>query len=233
VGNFGGMRPETLDHVALWVSDRDALADFLVDRLGMHVIDRTDAFTLVGADARRGKLTLFAAEGDREPGVLERIGLRVIDLEEALAELPPDVAVERPAPGRATFTAPEGLPLALVEADGGVAYDVDHVAFTVPDPARTAAELAELGFEPEDGRLRVGESYVELEPGEARTAENPLLNHLGLKVDSAEEHIKEAKRRGLEIDNVVDAANTYAVFVWGPDGIKLEYVEHKPSFSLV
>jgi catechol 2,3-dioxygenase-like lactoylglutathione lyase family enzyme len=227
------MRPETLDHVALWVSDRDALADFLVDRLGMHVIDRTDAFTLVGADARRGKLTLFAAEGDRERGVLERIGLRVNDLKEALAELPPDVAVERPAPGRATFTAPEGLPLALVEAEGGVAYDLDHVAFTVPDPTRTAAELAELGFEPEDGRLRVGESYVELEQGEARATENSLLNHLGLKVDSAEEHIKEAERRGLEIDNVVDAANTYAVFVWGPDGIKLEYVEHKPSFSLV
>jgi catechol 2,3-dioxygenase-like lactoylglutathione lyase family enzyme len=75
------MRPETLDHVALWVGDRDALADFLVDRLGMHVIERTDNFTLVGADARRGKLTLFAAEGDREPGVLARIGLRVFDLE--------------------------------------------------------------------------------------------------------------------------------------------------------
>ena len=31
--------------------------------LGMHVIERTDDFTLVGADARRFKLTLFAAEG--------------------------------------------------------------------------------------------------------------------------------------------------------------------------
>jgi catechol 2,3-dioxygenase-like lactoylglutathione lyase family enzyme len=111
------MKPETLDHVALWVGDRDTLADFLVDRLGMHVIERTDNFTLVGADARRGKLTLFAAEGDREPGVLSRIALRVFDLEEALAELPPDVAVERPTPGRAAFTAPEGLPLALVEAE--------------------------------------------------------------------------------------------------------------------
>ena len=27
-----------------------------------------------------------------------------------------------------------------------------------------------------------------------------------------------------------DAANTFAVFVWGPDRIKLEYVEHKPEF---
>jgi catechol 2,3-dioxygenase-like lactoylglutathione lyase family enzyme len=226
------MRPETLDHVALWVGDRDALADFLVDRLGMHVIERTDNFTLVGADARRGKLTLFAAEGDREPGVLARIGLRVFDLEDALSELPPDVAVERPTPGRATFTAPEGLSLALVEVDGGTAYDLDHVAFTVADPERTFAELAELGFEPEDDRLRVGDAHVELELGDVEASERPLLNHLGLKVDSAEEHIKEAERRGLEID-VVDAPNTYAVFLWGPDGIKLEYVEHKPSFSLV
>jgi catechol 2,3-dioxygenase-like lactoylglutathione lyase family enzyme len=226
------MKPETLDHVALWVRDRDALADFLVDRLGMHVIDRTDAFTLVGADARRGKLTLFAAEGERDPGVLGRIGIRVFDLDEALSELPPDVAVERPEPGRATFTAPDGLPLALVEVEDGVACDLDHVAFTVPDPERTAQELAELGFGEDDGRLTVGDAYVELERGETDQTESPLLNHLGLKVDSAEEHIKEAERRGLEID-VVDAANTYAVFVWGPDGIKLEYVEHKPSFSLV
>ena len=65
VGSLRGMKIETLDHVALWVGDRDELADFLVDRLGMHVIDRTDKFTLVGADARRGKLTLFAAEPER------------------------------------------------------------------------------------------------------------------------------------------------------------------------
>jgi len=59
------VRPETLDHVALWVADRDPIADFLTERVGMHVVDRTDAFTLVGSDARRGKLTLFAAEGRR------------------------------------------------------------------------------------------------------------------------------------------------------------------------
>jgi len=71
------MRPRTLDHVALWVSDRDAIADVATTRLGMHVIDRTDRFTLVGADARRGKLTLFAAEGRRERGPLVHVGLRV------------------------------------------------------------------------------------------------------------------------------------------------------------
>jgi catechol 2,3-dioxygenase-like lactoylglutathione lyase family enzyme len=231
MGTSGGMKIETLDHVALWVSARDSLAEFVTSHLGMHVIERTDRFTLVGADARRGKLTLFEAEGEREPGVLARVGLRVFDLEEALADLPPTVAVER-VDGAALFTAPGGLPVALVESESGVAYDLAHVAFRVPDPDASFAALAGLGFSVEDGRLRVGDSDVVLEQGEARESERPLLNHLGLRVESAEAHLEEAKRRGLDIADVVDAANTYAVFVWGPDRIKLEYVEHKPTFSL-
>jgi len=232
VGNLSGMKIETLDHIALWVEDRDELAEFLVDRLGMHVIDRTEKFTLVGSDARRGKLTLFAAEADRGPGVIARIGLRVFDLEDALSELPADLAVER-RDGRVEFTGPQRLPFALVEAEEGVAYDLDHVAFTVADPDRTFAELAELGFDVKDGRLMAGDAYIDLEAGAVEETERPLLNHLGLRVESAEDHIREAEERGLEIADVVDAANTYAVFVWGPAGIKLEYVEHKPTFSLV
>ena len=227
------MRIETLDHVALWVGDRDALAGFLTSHTGMHVIERTDAFTLVGSDARRGKLTLFAADGDapREAGVLARIGLRVFDLEDALAALPPGLAVER-GEGTAAFEGPEGLGFALVEASEGVAYDLHDVAFRVPDPAATFAQLAELGFAVEDGALRAGDSLVLLEEGDPGETEAPLLNHLGLRVESADDHIREAEERGLEIADVVDAANTYAVFVWGPDRIKLEYVEHKPTFSL-
>jgi catechol 2,3-dioxygenase-like lactoylglutathione lyase family enzyme len=225
------VRIETLDHIALWVGDRDALADFLTSHAGMHVIDRTEAFTLVGADARRGKLTLFAAEGEREPGVLERVGLRVFDLEEALAGLPPGLAVGR-GDRTAAFEAPGGLQLAFVEADEGAAYDLHHVAFRVPDPEATFEQLAALGFAVEDGRLRAGDSLVLLGRGDAEEGESPLLNHLGLRVESADDHIREAEERGLEIADVVDAANTYAVFVWGPDRIKLEYVEHKPTFSL-
>ena len=68
------MRANSFDHVALWVDDRDNLSAFLCEVCGMHEIERQDTFTLVGGDARRGKLTLFDAEGPREPGVLERIG---------------------------------------------------------------------------------------------------------------------------------------------------------------
>jgi catechol 2,3-dioxygenase-like lactoylglutathione lyase family enzyme len=224
---------ETLDHVALWVADRDTLAEFLTSHAGMHIIDRTDAFTIVGSDARRGKLTLFAADegGKRDAGVLARVGLRVFDLDEALAGLPPGLAVER-RDATASFEAPDGLPVSFVEAAEGVAYDLHEVAFRVPDPQATFAQLAELGFAVEDGILRAGDSLVLLEKGDPGETEAPLLNHLGLRVESADDHIREAQERGLEIADVVDAANTYAVFVWGPDRIKLEYVEHKPTFSL-
>ena len=57
------MNPSKLDHVAYWVEDRDTVADFVTAHLGMHVIERTDRFTLLGSNARRGKITLFEADG--------------------------------------------------------------------------------------------------------------------------------------------------------------------------
>jgi hypothetical protein len=51
-------------------------------------------------------------------------------------------------------------------------------------------------------------------------------------VDSVDEHIDAANDLGVEIDDVVDAANTYAVFLRGPEQVRIEYVEHKPTFSL-
>jgi catechol 2,3-dioxygenase-like lactoylglutathione lyase family enzyme len=223
------MDPKSLDHVALWVADRDSIADFACAHLGMHVIERTDRFTLVGSDARRGKLTLFAAEGPREQGALRRVGLRVSDLGRALAKLPPGHGAE--------LEVGEGLRIQLVEAATDVEYDLDHVALGVANPHRAAEGWLELGFSaapPREGaaRVEVGGAFLELHPDGEAGAERPLLNHLGLLVESAEAWRERALERGAEIADVVDAANTYAVFVWGPDRVKLEYVEHKPSFSL-
>ena len=81
-------------------------------------------------------------------------------------------------------------------------------------------------------RPLVGGAYVEFHPGDPGAPEKPLLNHLAVLVDSADESIASAHDNGIEIDNVVDAANTYAVFVWGPERVRVEYVEHKPTFSL-
>ena len=91
----------------------------------------------------------------------------------------------------------------------------------------------EAGHADVRARLVVAEKGLELEVGDAGGEERPLLNHLALLVDSAQAVNDEAESRGLEIADFVDAENTIAVFVLGPDGIKLEYVEHKPTFSLV
>ena len=230
------MTPETLDHVALWVAERDSIADFVTQRVGMHVVDRTDAFTLVGSDARRGKLTLFAAEGPREPGALKHVALRVASLERATQELGA-VDLER-IDGAVYFDVHEGLRLGLVEAPTDVDYDLDHVALWSALPEKTAEAYEQLGFEPAAPgpsgapRVETGGAFVEFHEGDPGDPERPLLNHLAVKVESADEHIAEARDLGLEIADIVDAANTYAVFVWGPERVKVEYVEHKPSFSL-
>jgi catechol 2,3-dioxygenase-like lactoylglutathione lyase family enzyme len=223
------MTPKTLDHVAFWVEDRDAIADFATAHLGMHVIDRTERFTLIGSDARHGKLTLFEAEGPREPGPLKHVALRVSDLEAAREALPDGAGDE--------LDLADGVRVRLVEAPTEIEYDLDHVALLAPDPARTAGEYVRLGFnaaEPLDGaeRVEVGGAFVEFHPGEPGDPDKPLLNHLAVLVDSADEHIAEAEDLGVEIDDVVDAPNTYAVFLRGPERVRVEYVEHKPTFSL-
>jgi catechol 2,3-dioxygenase-like lactoylglutathione lyase family enzyme len=231
------MTPETLDHVALWVADRDGIADFVTERVGMHVVDRTDAFTLVGSDARRGKLTLFAAERPREQGALKHVALRVSSLNEALSGLD-GVAADRPRDGEAYVDVAEGLRLGLVEAPTEVEYDLDHVALWSSSPEETAREYVSLGFVPaapgpsDAPRVEVGGAFVEFHEGDPGDPTRPLLNHLAVKVESADEHIEAARERGIEIADIVDAANTYAVFVWGPERVKIEYVEHKPTFSL-
>jgi catechol 2,3-dioxygenase-like lactoylglutathione lyase family enzyme len=212
------MRPDTLDHVALWVADRDAIAEVLTTRLGMHEIDRTDRFTLLGADARRGKVTLFDAEGPREQGALKHIGLRVSKLPDGAAEI----------------DAGEGLRFVLVEAQTDVDYDLDHVALAAADPDAAVEGWRQLGFEPAgERRLTVGGAFLELHPGgEPGEPERPLLNHLAVRVESVEEQVTDARELGVEVDSIVDAPNTLALFVWGPERVKLEYVEHKPTFSL-
>ena len=223
------MEPKTLDHVAFWVADREPIVDFLTKHVGMHVIDRQDAFTLVGSDALRGKLTLFTAEGPREQGAFKHVALRVSDLEAARSALP-DGAEDELELG-------EGVRVRLVQASTDVEYNLDHVALYSANPGDTAEEYERYGFnaaEPSaDGhpRVGVGGAYVEFHPGDPGAPERPLLNHLAVLVDSVDEHIAEAEDMGV-VDNVVDAANTRAVFVWGPERVRIEYVEHKPEFAL-
>src|SRR3954470_8938220 len=187
------MSLKRLDHIALWVADRDAVASFACDHLGMHVIERTEKFTLVGSDARRGKLTLFAAEGPREIGALEAVILRVKDLQAALAALPDDLDVHMRPEGVAEFTGPEGLTLGLAQRVTEVDYDLDHVVLRVADVEASAAGFASLGFERDGTKLSVAGKWLRLVEGGAEEGERPLLNHVAVLVDSAAEAEQSAR----------------------------------------
>jgi catechol 2,3-dioxygenase-like lactoylglutathione lyase family enzyme len=229
------IRPSSLDHVALWTDARKPLAAFLCDHLGMHVIEETDTFTLVGVDAKLGKLTLFDAEGPRERGSIEHIALRVGDLGAAVAGLPQTAAVQPPKDGLVRFEAPGGVPLALIQR-GGTEFDLDHIVLRLPDREAALGALESMGFERHDGGLAVADRelrIVETAGSAAVDGERPLLNHIALLVDSADEVQRDAEQRGVEIDDIKDAPNTLAVFLRGPAGVRIEYVEHKPGFALV
>jgi catechol 2,3-dioxygenase-like lactoylglutathione lyase family enzyme len=230
------MKVQKLDHVALYMNDRDTAAAFLTSCLGFHVVDRTDRYTLVGAGGRIGKLTLFdAPEGaEPSPGAIERITIRVADTATAAARLPREANVEQ-RNGEYRFTGPEGLPLALVQGEGDfVDYDLDGLALRAGDPEEAARGFVEMGFAPDESAATAmaGEYRLRLVPAESASTGGGMLFHVGCLVESAEDHRREAEERGLEVQNFVEGPNTLAVFIRGPEDVSVEYVEHKPSFSL-
>ena len=53
----------------------------------------------------------------------------------------------------------------------------------------------------------------------ARVTRNPRVSFL---VESGERQAEWAREQGIEIAEIKDAKNTLAVFVWGPDRIKIQ-----------
>ena len=227
------MNVRRLDHIAIYMTDRDAAAAFLTTHLGFHVVDQTNRYTLVGAGSRLGKLTLFdAPQGTKpSPGEIARITIRVSDPEAAAQDLPPEANAERFDGGYA-FTGPEDLPLALVPGEGQFAdYDLEGFTLRSRSPEESARTLVEMGFAPADATTVIAGDYLVRLTDSASEA-GGMLFHIGCLVDSAEDHRKEAEERGLEVTDFVDGPNTLAAFVRGPEGVSVEYVEHKPTFSL-
>ncbi|HXG76160.1 MAG TPA: VOC family protein [Gaiellaceae bacterium] len=215
------MRPQRVDHVALLVPDPERIGERLRARLPLRVLERTEEFVLLGRAPERGKITLVRAEGSREAGPLVRLAIGV-----------PCAA----AASRLDLDLPLEVSLVPAPAEGEV--DLDHLALAVPDPAASMRAWRDLGFAaeaPADGaaRVRLGSFALELHPGSPEPARRPLLGHLGLLVESAEQARREAEAGGLTVTRTVDAELSRAVFVQGPDGVEVELVEHKPAFALV
>ena len=214
------IHPTKLDHVALYVGDADATAASILAQLPFRVIEESDDFILLGRDPELGKLTLFRAEQQREPGVLRRVGIGV-----------PCAAAER------TIELGDGLELQLVPSAPEGEVELAHLAILTPDPSASARAWLEFGFGPapkgQDDVLcvRIGDQHLELWRGSPEPTTRPLLNHVGLLVDSVDGVLRTAQERGESVSRLVDAENSRAVFLRGPDGVELEYIEHKPSFA--
>ena len=230
------MKIQKLDHIALYMGDRDAAAAFLTTHLDFHVVDRTERYTLVGAGGRIGKLTLFDAPDGTQPtpGVIERINVRVADPQAAAGRLPEEAGAES-VDGAYHFSGPEGLPLALVQGEKEFTnYDLEGLVLRSGDPEGSAQDFVKMGFAPgEDSTtVRAGEYRLRLVSSHSDGGTGGMLYHLGCLVDSAQDHRREAEEQGFEIQDFVEGPNTLAVFVRGPEGVSVEYVEHKPTFSL-
>jgi len=215
------LHPHKLDHVALYVSDPDGVAARILSQLPFRIIEESDDFVLIGRDPMLGKLTLFHAEPPRELGVLRSVGIGV-----------PCATLER------TIHLDDGLRIELVPADPEGEVELSRISLITDDPATSAREWLRLGFGPapkgQNGvpRVRLGAQHVELHAGTPDPTSRPLLNHLGLLVESLDDVRRSVESLGLDVSREVDAENSRALFLAGPDGVELEYIEHKPSFAL-
>ncbi len=130
----------------------------------------------------------------------------------------------------------EGLHLYRLGMPEAEEVDLDHISLRVSDLDTSVRRWEALGFEQVDprveqtARLELGGTFVELHPGTALPTDRPLLNHIGLLVESIDPYVDGDTDDHLEILEVVDAENSRAVFVRGPDDVKVELIEHKPSF---
>jgi hypothetical protein len=158
--------------------------------------------------------------------VLERVVLRVSDLERASALIADLFELDRVEPGLVTFEGPDGLGLGLTSVlGGGVDHELDHLVLRVMDPDETTIALAELGFVPRGGALHVADKQLRLQSGMRSAGENELLSHIGVLVESVEAVRGQALRGGLEFDTLTLAPNKLGVYVRGPERIRVEYTD--------
>jgi catechol 2,3-dioxygenase-like lactoylglutathione lyase family enzyme len=215
-----------LDHVALAVADPDAMAVFLCEHVGMAELIREPDLVVVGAAPGAAPVSLVRADGPREAGALERLVLRVPDVERAVAALPAQTAVEGDRFELARFEGPEGLGLGFtLVAGGAIDYDIDHIVLRVSDTAQTSAALAELGCVPRGEALHIADKCITLH-GSAGGTPRPLLGHIGVRVESVEAVAAQARERGLEIDD--DAPRgSLAIVLPGPEQVRLRFVPRR------
>jgi hypothetical protein len=218
-----------LDHVAIHVRDRPAFTAALLERLDVHVIEETERFTLIGAHAAHGKLTLLDAVDGRQPTPNRIVSL--VLAEAADAATPPPLVM----PGGLVLTfagiddlGPEWQDTPRHALVGITLRSSDPVSVARSLQAEHSMRIASAG--PDHAVLEIGETAAEGRLTLSREAwehddRPPMLDHVGIRVDDALVLRTKLQAEGLEIAKWVDAAHSRAAFVEGPEQLLLEYVE--------
>ena len=219
------IRPTSLDHVALWVDGARAAGELPV-RPARHACHRGDGHL----HARRSGRQARQADAVRRGGPARARRARANRA--AGRQVRPPTSSPRTPDGVASF---EGPGRGAARARRAPRRGLRPRPRRAPParPRRRARRARGHGLRaPQRG---AGRERPRAAGGRRRRAEGerPLLNHIALLVDSAAEVQRDAEARGVEIDDVKDAPNTLAVFLRGPSGVRIEYVEHKPGFALV
>ena len=212
-----------LDELALAVADPDAMLAFLRRHVGMHELERSADWVLVGADPLATKLRLLAAEGPREAGALSRLVFGVADLQRAVTSLPSGTETRQDEPGEVAFEGPEGLGLGFALATRGIDYDLDRVILRAAYPQEATVALTELGCVARDGALYIADKRIMLEELPA-WAERPLLDHISVHVGSVEPVRARARRHGLPIEDA-ETDDAITIVLPGLEQISFRFVK--------
>lgn len=230
------MRIPVLDHVALHVADRDATAEELCRRFDVSVIERTERFTLIGASEDSGKITLLDADPQDSRAPQPNRIVSLVLSEASGRGTPPPVELD------------DGLVVTFASVDelSEEWSDVPRhaligVSLRASDPPLAAAALEaihglhvvtigrehavlDVGPGGSDGRLTLSrERWDDSAPS--------MLDHIGIRVDDAKAWRDRFEAADADVVKWVEAPHSLAVFVAGPDGLLLEFVEQTRSFT--
>ena len=149
------MQVQKLDHIALYMGDRDAAAGFLTTYLGFHVVDHTERYTLVGAGGRLGKLTLFdTPQGTTSsPGEIERIKPYAWPTQKPLQRDSPATPAPNPTTEVTPSLALKGSPSPWSLAKGSSPTTTSEASSCARDHLRSLRALSSRWASPRGTRL--------------------------------------------------------------------------------
>ncbi|MCW2955709.1 MAG: Glyoxalase/bleomycin resistance protein/dioxygenase [Thermoleophilia bacterium] len=221
-----------LDHIAVRVHDRVRAAAELVERFEVHVIERNDRLTLIGADFEHGKFTLLDADTTAAPAQGSRLGTIVVFERNAgsvgqVDHLESGLVVRRAGIDE-IGTGAESLPQhALIGFELRSTRPADDAASL----ASVSAARGDAGARVDLGQVEAG-GWIQLVGDPGTSTEVATLDHVGLLVDDVAAWQRQASESALDVTKFVEAANSRALFVSALDGVLLEFVEHLPESTL-